>query len=129
MMKSKPLIPLIIWYGLTIYTLLTVAFTDIVLVDKHYANFVLIGIATASFLGGQPTGQIVTLAMLIIGFFCGAFTPSFYYFSIAGLKTSWTYLPLIICFIAINNNEIPDWWEQTLGEKETINKSDKENLS
>lgn len=116
-----------IWIGLTVYSLLTILFTDFVMVDSHYINLALVLATTVAFLFGQPTGQLTTIIMLVIGFLGrGAPFVSVYYFKMFGLTVYWPYLLLILLFSAINYQEIPDWYATAFNDKQTDSNADKE---
>ena len=111
MQRIKRLSTIFIWYGLTFYTLLTIALTDYAMMDSHYINVGLLWIATVSFFLGQSVGQLTTFLMLVIGFF-GRGTLVVYVssFEMFGLTVYWQYLPLLIFFVVINRRELPDWF-------------------
>jgi hypothetical protein len=131
MTQIKRLSTIIIWYGLTIYALLTIAFTEYAMVDSHYINVALILVATIAYFFGQPIGQLTTLLMLAIGFFGrGTVVVTVYYFKMFGLTVYWPYLLIIILFIAINHKDLPNWFAKVFSDSQTSDSSDKkENVS
>ncbi len=95
--KIKHYLTLLIWWGFTVYTLLSVLFSSYVLDYPHYINIILLAIATGSYFYKRQTGHVTTFITLAFGLFAGAsFTVAVYSFSIFRLSFNWTYLPLII---------------------------------
>ena len=123
MSSMKNLATLLIWYGLTICTLLVIAFSDYLMAKGHYINLGLLLFATLSFFLGYAYGQVSTVLMLIIGMFAGGlFLNVSPYLNLWGIQLHLPYLPLIIFFLVVNRENLISWTDEIFHSEEKTDK-------